>query len=262
MTDTTHAEATSIGGSVNMGDVYDTFADKFAEADKLPTWRYVGKDAMRQVLDPALHAGTRFLDFGAASGRVEAGVLIPAGVLPEDITGVEISPDQVAIAQQRIPGAEFVVGDVADPLLLSDRAGTYDVVFSHMVFEHLSDGQLAAACANAYRLLKFGGMFAFVVTHPDKMTDLHGNLVTTDGEFVTTAPWGGELHNWRRSIDATCKTVHDAGFEVELVEELPFPQEAPSGLSPEEAATFSAAAEKYRRYPAIRLAVRARKSQA
>ena len=65
-----------------------------------------------------------------------------AGVRPEDITGVEISPDQVVMAHERIPAATFVVGDISDASLLTEKSGTFDVVFSHMVFEHLSDEQL------------------------------------------------------------------------------------------------------------------------
>lgn len=242
---------------VDMGQTYDTFADAFAEADKLPTWKYVGKLAMRKLLAPHFSPTTTFLDMGSASGRVEAGVLLPGGVPASNITGIEISPDQVAIARTRIPQATFVVGDISDPSLLLERSGTYDVVFSHMVFEHVSDEQFEQVCSNAYRLLKKGGVLAFVVTHPDKMTDLNGNMVTEDGPFITTAPWGGELHNWRRNIDKTHTHVREAGFEVESFEELPFPSNAPEGLDPEELEIFAAHATKYSRYPAIRLAVKA-----
>lgn len=242
-----------------MGDAYDAFAAAFGEADKLPTWLFVGKPAMEDLLQPYLKPETRCLDFGSASARVENGVLLPQGVLPQNITGVEISPDQVKMAQVRIPGARFLVGDVADPSLLSDESGTYDVVFSHMVFEHLDDEQLARACANAHRLLRPGGTFAFVVTHPDKMTDLDGNLVTTFGPFMTTAPWGGELHNWRRSLADTERLVRNAGFVDYVASEVQFPEHPPAGLSDADNAAFAAAATKYRKYPAIRLAVQAKR---
>ena len=243
----------------DMGRVYDEFADAFRKADELPTWKYVGKPGMENLLRPYLRPGMTFLDFGSASARVEVGVLLPGGVRPGDITGVEISPDQVAMAQARIPEATFVVGNVADTSLLADRDGTYDVVFSHMVFEHLDDAQLADACRNAYRLLKAGGTFAFIVTHPDKMTDINGNLVKEYGAFETTAPWGGVLHNYRRSVDETIRTKRDAGFDIEITEELKFPQQAPAGLDPRDQAIFAEHAQKYSRYPAIRLAMRSKK---
>ncbi|MEK7604212.1 MAG: class I SAM-dependent methyltransferase [Patescibacteria group bacterium] len=242
-----------------MGDVYDVFAKAFREADQLPTWQFVGKPAMEALLRDSA-PDMQFLDLGSASARVEVGVLIPHDVAPGNITGVEISPEQVEMARMRVPGARFEVGDIADPNLLAGEEEQYDVVLSHMVFEHLDDAQLAWACANAYRLLKAGGTFAFVVTHPDKMTDLEGNLVTTYGSFITTAPWGGELHNWRRSIATTREIVEDVGFAVSGVSEIAFPTEPPAGLDPEQEATFRAAAEKYRRYPAIRLALHATKA--
>lgn len=242
-----------------MGDVYDQFADAFAEADRLPTWLYAGKPAMQDLFGGLLSATSRYLDLGSASGRVEAGILLPQGVNARNITGVEISPKEVAIARERIPGATFVVGDIADPSLLSHEDGAYDVVFSHMVFEHLDDEQLLQTCANANRLLKGGGTLLFVVTHPEKMTDLEGNLLTTYGRFETTAPWGGVLHNWRRSVGDTRLIVENAGFTIDVCEDVRFPAEAPDGLSAEDRAAFAEAAAKYRRYPAIRLSVKATK---
>lgn len=246
--------------AIDMGVVYDDFSKAFREADKLPTWQFVGKPAMEKLLEACFGPDTRFLEFGSASARVEAGVLIPHGISPSNITGIEISPEQVEMAKARIPGAHFIVGDVTDPSLLSDQSGTYDVVFSHMVFEHLDDEQLARACANACRLLKSGGTFAFVVTHPDKMTDLNGNLVTVFGAFTTTAPWGGELQNWRRSVEQTLQTVRGAGFQVESTEELQFPEEPPTGLDKESLTAFRESSQKYHKYPAIRLAIRATKA--
>ncbi len=245
--------------SAGMGKVYDDFADAFAKSDQLPTWRYAGKPAMERVLEGCLNENAKLLDLGSASARVEVNVLLPHGVKPENITGIEISPDQVEIAKKRIAGANFFVGDISDPSLLSGKDGTFDAVFSHMVFEHLDDEQFKRTCENASRLLKPGGMFAFVVTHPDKMTDVAGNLVTNYGAFETSAPWGGVLHNWRRSVADTVKTLEGSGFADVTTEDIPFPSEMPDGLSAEEQASFSEALEKYSRYPAIRLAVRARK---
>lgn len=245
---------------VDMGAVYDDFSKAFGEADKLPTWRFAGKPALERLLQGLLGPNTRVIEFGSASGRVPLGVLLPHGVLAENIAGVEISPEQVEMAKARIPGASFTVGDITDESLLSDTSGVFDIVFSHMVFEHLSDEGLAKACANANRLLKPGGIFAFVVTHPDKMTDLDGNLVTSYGAFVTSAPWGGELHNWRRSVEQTLQIVSGAGFAVEMTEEVQFPEVAPEGLDEKDLVAFQEASRKYRKYPAIRLAIRARKT--
>jgi SAM-dependent methyltransferase len=243
----------------DMGATYDGFAAAFRKADQLTTWKYVGKPALQKVLAPCLKRGMKILDLGSASARVPANVLLPGGVRPEDITGVEISPEQVEMAKVRIPGATFLVGDIADPDLFAGQAGVYDAVDSSMVFEHVSDEQFAQVCANAHRLLKQGGLFAFLVTHPDKMKGLDGKLLTTYGAFETTVPWGGVVHNWRRSIETTLATMRDAGFEVTLVEELAYPAEVPAGLAAEDLAKFEADGLKYRKDKYIRLAVQARR---
>ncbi len=242
-----------------MGKKYDDFADAFRKSDQLTTWLYVVKPALNKILAPCLKPGMKFLDLGSASARVEAGVLLLGGVRPEDITGVEISPEQVEMAWVRIPGATFIVGDIADPVLLAGQDRMYDAVFSSMVFEHISDEQFAQVCANAHRLLKQGGLYAFVVTHPDKMVDLNGDYLKGYGMFETRVPWGGVVHNWRRSVEQTLATMCAGGFEVTLVEDLAYPAKAPAGLTEEQLAAFEADAPKYHKDRAIRLAIQARR---
>ncbi len=245
--------------TLDMGETYDRDAELFAEADKLTTWMYVVKSALKKVLAPVLKPGMKILNLGSASARVEAGVLMPGGVLPQDITGVEISPKQVEIARKRIPRATFLVGDISDPALLAGQDGAFDAVTSSMVFEHVSAEQFAQVCANTHRLLKSGGLFAFVATHPDKMKDLDGNYITHYGMFETSFPWGGTGHNWRHKISSITEMMTKAGFKVTLVEELAYPKEPPAGLTPDELAKFTADGERYWKDKYIRYAVQAKR---
>jgi 2-polyprenyl-3-methyl-5-hydroxy-6-metoxy-1,4-benzoquinol methylase len=50
--------------------------------------------------------------------------------------GVELSPDAVEVAKQRYPGAQFVC---ADATTWEPEAGSFDVVVSQEVIEHISD---------------------------------------------------------------------------------------------------------------------------
>jgi SAM-dependent methyltransferase len=228
------------GGGVDMGAVYNRDAELFAKADQLETWRHMGAKAMLELLDEYIkNPNAEFLEFGSASARVP-GLLVKNGVLPKNITGIEISSDQVEIAKQRIPEATFYAGDITT-FDLQEEA--YDVVFSHMVFEHLDDQQLLAASRNAYKALKPGGAFAFVVTHPRKMTTLDGNYVEDnvgDGSFDTTSPWGTTIRNYYRTKEKTIQILQEAGFVVELEEDVFFPKETEQ--------TDPQAFEKYRRY--------------
>lgn len=237
-------------GNVDMGKVYDDFAGDFAKSIGLSTWQYVGKPALRELMQDLFgRPDARFLDLGAASGRVEADLLLQHGVAPERITGVEISPKQVAMAQANIPGATFMVGSITEVEL---PESAFSVAFSHMVFEHLDDAELLAASRIAHRALRPGGVFAFVVTHPSKMTHLDGSLVTEDGPFDTSAPWGGVLRNWRRSVGTTVRIIEEAGFHVEVAKSYAFPVPA-ADAHPDHQKGY----DHYRKYPAIRLGLRA-----
>lgn len=241
---------------IDMGDVYDEFAQKFSEADKLPTWRYVGKPALGKLLKDFFNReDVNFLDMGSASGRVEEHLLLKNGVPARNITGVEISPDQVEIAKTRLPEVNFMVGNITNVVLPTE---SFDVALSHMVFEHLNDEELLSASKIAFNALKSGGVFAFVVTHPDKMTNLDGSLVEGYGSFVTSAPWGGELLNWRRKVEDTSLILEKAGFTVDLVEEIKFP-EPTDDIDSSELEEYMLSYNKYSAYPAIRLAIRASK---
>jgi SAM-dependent methyltransferase len=213
---------------------------------------------MERLLKEHFNTDDKFLDLGSASARVEIDLLLPNGVPAENITGVEISPKQVEIAKQRVPGANFQVGDITKLELPSE---SFDVAISHMVFEHLDDAGLSAVCKSTFEALKPGGEFVFVVTHPDKMTDLDGNLITEDGPFKTTAPWGGELQNWRRSVERTKEILEAAGFGVEIIEDVKFP-EPPKDLSEEKRKEYLKSYDHYSKYSAVRLAVKAVKPKA
>ncbi|MDP3880710.1 MAG: class I SAM-dependent methyltransferase [bacterium] len=241
-------------GKKDMGDVYDNFAEAFSGSDKLPSWEFVGKPTLERLLKEHFNSSDKFLDLGSASARVEVDLLLPNGVPSENITGIEISPKQVEIAKQRVPGADFRVGDITK---LELDPESFDVALSHMVFEHLDDAGLSAVCKTTFEALKPGGEFIFVVTHPDKMTDLEGKLVTEDGPFTTTAPWGGELLNWKRSVERTREILEAAGFEIELTEDVKFPEPS-EDLSEAEKEEYMKHYNYYNsKYPAMRLAVKA-----
>src|SRR5439155_11744717 len=79
--------------------------------------------------------GLTVLDLGCGTGR-HALWLAGKGA---DVTAVDFSPDMLAEAR-RTPGAEtvrFVVHDLHEPLPFAD--GTFDLVVSGLVLEHLRE---------------------------------------------------------------------------------------------------------------------------
>lgn len=100
---------------------------------------------------PADRRQGRALEIGCGIGR-----LLPYMVERfESVTGVDVSPVMIARAQERLGGrARFatVEGDGRIPL-----DGTFDLVYSYTVFQHIPRKFTVAYIGEAARLLKPGG---------------------------------------------------------------------------------------------------------
>lgn len=234
-------------GMGDMKELYDEQAVTFADqASQLVWWLTIGVPAYDRHLGGFYgKRGLKILDLGSASGRVER-FLIGRGIPPQSFTGVEISPEQVAIARRKIPGASFVVGDITKVRLPPDK---FDLAISNMVFEFLSPKQLLKALRNTLKWLKPGGTLFFITTHPAKMKATSG--LRRPGMFTVHFPWGGEGPNYYRTVEDFRRALSKTGFVVKAFEELNVPPEAAT-IDPKEYA-------RYRQYPYIRLVVRASK---
>ena len=222
---------------------YDRDADAFKEkSQQLSTWVYIGGpeiDTFAQSLSDKDNA--KVWDQGSASGRIVKR-LISNGIKPENIIGVEISPDQVAIAREEIPQATFIVGDLATVDL---EKNSIDAATQHMVGEHLDDATLAAVNKNTYGVLKSGGRYKVVLTHPSKTAISSG--LKESGSFMTTFPWGGEGLNYHRTKEDLIKAYEDAGFVIDEVKDLKMPEEAKE--------THPKDYQNYQKYPHIRISL-------
>lgn len=242
-----------IGKMVDMTATYNRDAQAFAEqSSQLMTWQFVGSRALdANISDLYTQKGIRVLDQGSASGRVVEH-LIKNGITPENIDGVELSPEQVRIAQAKNLGARFFTGDLREYPLPEN---TYDLITRHMVDEHLDNNGLLRVSQNTIRALKPGGVLVVVFTHPDKITASSG--VTEEGWFETTFPWrgaDGEFQkglNYFRPVDVYLKILKEAGFVIDQVGDWKISEEAETVDKDQY--------EKYKKYGNIRLSVRAHK---
>jgi SAM-dependent methyltransferase len=100
-----------------------------------------------------LKAGDRVLDVACGAGYVAAAARDHAA----DVVGLDFSATQVRLAEQTYPGIHFTVGD-AEALPFSEAQ--FDVVLNAFGFPHLANPDRAAA--EAHRVLKPGGRFAYV----------------------------------------------------------------------------------------------------
>lgn len=112
---------------------------------------------------PLLDRGLEVLDLGCGTGTITQG--IAEHVLPGRVTAVDRDPVQIARAARLAEGREqtnlrFVAGSVHE---LPFAAASFDLVFSHALFEHLSNPR--GALAEVRRVLRPGGLVA--LSSPD-----------------------------------------------------------------------------------------------
>lgn len=97
--------------------------------------------------------GGRLCDFGCGEGR-----LLRAAARRFEVTGIDVSPAQIAVARANLPGAELLVGPVTAQCLPRDH---YDVVTLESYLEH--EQEPLSALRAALGALRTGGLVAIKV---------------------------------------------------------------------------------------------------
>lgn len=115
----------------------------------------------RAVLDAAaVGPGSRLLDVGCGSGAT----LVLARDRGAEVTGLDVCDPLLAIARDRLPGADLVVGE-ADVLPFPD--GSFDAVVGVNAFQFAADPR--TALAEAARVLAPGGrVVASLFAEPER----------------------------------------------------------------------------------------------
>jgi cyclopropane-fatty-acyl-phospholipid synthase len=160
-----------------------------------------------------LKPGQRLLDIGCGWGGLAMYAAQHYGV---DATGITLSQPQAVLANQRIASAnlnEHCRVDICDYRKLpADDTQSYDVLVSVGMFEHVGSAKLPSYFAQAWRLLRPGGVFLnhgiasnAMNTNP-KGPSFSNTYVFPDGELVP--------------IHITLNAAEESGFEVRDVESL------------------------------------------
>jgi SAM-dependent methyltransferase len=111
--------------------------------------------------------GTRLLDVGCGSGYAAA----MATARGATVTGIDITPELIAIARERVPAAEFHIGDM-DRLPFADGSFDAVVAFNALPFAD----QPSTAVREAARVVNPGGLVAattFAEPERNESTALH-----------------------------------------------------------------------------------------
>jgi SAM-dependent methyltransferase len=136
---------------------YDAVAGAYADGlrDELG-----GKPLDRALLAALLEqapAGAPVGDLGCGPGHI-TGWLAARGATA---VGIDLSPGMIEVARQEQPQAEFRVGDLLD---LPAADGEFGAVIAFYSVIHLAPGELPAALAEMYRVLRPGGL-ALIAFH-------------------------------------------------------------------------------------------------
>lgn len=127
---------------------YDAIADAFA------AWRDRidgdPRDEWRGELEARLPDGARVLELGCGNG-------VDARLLAErfQVTGVDVSAEQISRARAAVPEATFIQGDFTE---LDLPAASFDAVASFYVFNHVPRERLATLLERIHRWLVPGGL--------------------------------------------------------------------------------------------------------
>jgi SAM-dependent methyltransferase len=163
------------------------------------------------VEEPLVHAALaawpraqRVLDAACGTGRHTAAL----AELGHAVTGLDVSPDMLALARQRVPDARFVEAPLV-PLPFED--GEFDAAVCALALTHLADP--ADAIAELARVVRPGG--------PLVISDFHPFMVLLGGQAGFRAADGtpGFVASYAHLPGQTLDTFARAGLAVQTCDE-------------------------------------------
>ncbi|WP_019630180.1 class I SAM-dependent DNA methyltransferase [Actinomadura atramentaria] len=174
---------------------YDAIAAEYAEMFR----DQLAGDAYARAIHTAFaeRVTGRVLEVGSGPGRTTAALR----ALGCDISGVDLSPEMVALASRTFPDIRFEEGSMT---ALDVPDGTLGGLVSWYSLIHIRPADHPAVIAEFHRVLRPGGrlLLGFQVgTEPLRLENPFGHPVTLD------------FH--RLSPDRTADLLADAGFDIE-----------------------------------------------
>jgi tRNA (cmo5U34)-methyltransferase len=141
---------------------------------------------------------SRLLELGTGTGETALRVL--ARHPGASLVGVDVSEDMLAVARERLPGADLRVARLEDPL----PDGPFDLAFSALAIHHLDGPGKAELFRRVAAVLGNGGRFVF------------GDVVVPEdpADAVTPLSPGYDLPS---RVEDQLGWLRDAGFEPSCV---------------------------------------------
>ncbi len=157
---------------------------------------------VREMIDSV--APGRALDAACGTGR-HTSYLAERGF---DVSGIDASPEMLAIARAKVPRTKFEIGDVAR---LAFGASTFDFVVCALALDHVSN--LAGVIGEFARVTRAGGRIVISTLHPM-------GLLLGGGAFFRTPDGGyGLVANERYLVSDYVAAFAKAGLAIEACAE-------------------------------------------
>ena len=154
--------------------IYAGFA---AFYDRIMGDRSAEVDRIRSYMSRHLPGARSLLELGCGTGALLAGLAGPAGLAGRlagdlDLTGIDQSPEMLAIAAETVPGARLVRGDMT-AFTLHARFDVVICMFDTLNHVRSLDGWLSLfSCVHEH--LAEGGLFIFDVNTAGRLRGLEG----------------------------------------------------------------------------------------
>lgn len=188
-----------------VGSGYDAMADTWESwsAEVTDDPRHAWLEALLDVLPEE----AAVVELGCGNGTRETQALASR----THLTGVDLSEEQLRRARSRVPGAEFVRGDLTT---IEFADASLDAVAAFYVFNHVPRDLLLHVFARIHRWLKPGGHLLATLG----ASDLEG----WEGEWL-----GVRMYFSGHDPETNRHLLRDAGFE--LVRDVPVTITEPEG---------------------------------
>jgi SAM-dependent methyltransferase len=199
--------------------------ERFAADD--PLFFIEADPRLRGSMDEFLESGRRMAEWalGWLGDRARRGRLLEVGCGLgrtsrafadhfDQVDGVDVAPSMIERAEQiGLPAnLHLVVGSGHD--LEGFRDGAYDVVFSHLVFQHLpEDEQLAGYIGEIRRVLAPGG--AALIQLDTRPRSTVASLVQALPDALLPRKRRRHMRRYRRSPERVAELIAQAGLRVE-----------------------------------------------
>jgi len=147
-----------------------------------------------------LPAGARVLELGCGAGVPSTQVLVKHGL---DVTGVDISATQIALAREHVPGAKLIQ---ADMMSLSFEPRSFDAIVAFYSVFHLPKDEQGLMIERMGGWLKEGGRLLF-------------NLNTEAGDMLVDDWMGAKMFSSSLGVEGNREMFKKYGKGLRILED-------------------------------------------